>query len=140
MKKIAALLLALLMLFACALAEGFPVTVTDQAGRTVTVQAVSVGGGRIRVSNLDGVDVDFTGEYNTIIVRHLDVPGELATLTREISNAKINIANMSLVRSKRGGDVMTIFEIDNPAPADIIKQLRVIPCVENVTYYQKEVD
>lgn len=115
-------------------------TVTDKNGHTVTVQAVSVGGGRIRVSNLDGVAVDFTGEYNTIIVRHLDVPGELATLTREISNAKINIANMSLVRSKRGGDVMTIFEIDNPAPPEIIKQLGVIPCVENVTYYQKEVE
>lgn len=115
-------------------------TVTAQNGHTVTVQAVSVGGGRIRVSNLDGVDVDFTGEYNTIIVRHLDVPGELATLTREISNAKINIANMSLVRSKRGGDVMTIFEIDNPAAPEIIKQLGVIPCVENVTYYQKEVE
>ncbi len=36
-------------------------------GRRMVIQAYSIGGGRIRVSNLDGIEVDFSGESNTLI-------------------------------------------------------------------------
>lgn len=91
-------------------------TVEGASGKKTKVQAASIGGGRIRVDQLDGVAVDFTGIFNTLIVRHMDVPGELATLTKVLSDGGINIANMSLVRDRRGGSVMTIFEIDQPVP------------------------
>lgn len=52
------------------------------------------------MDQLDGVAVDFTGIFNTLIVRHMDVPGELATLTKVLSDGGINIANMSLVRDR----------------------------------------
>ena len=97
-------------------------TVEGISGKKTCVQAVSIGGGR------------------TLIVRHMDVPGELATLTREISNADINIANMSLVRDRRGGSVMTIFEIDQPVPAGVIEKLKEVPHVIGVVYYEKEGD
>ena len=100
----------------------------------------SIGGGRIRVDQLDGVAVDFTGIFNTLIVRHMDVPGELATLTKVLSDGGINIANMSLVRDRRGGSVMTIFEIDQPVPAAELEQLKAVPQVLGVIYYEKEDD
>ena len=75
---------------------------TGEDGKTLRMQASSVGGGRIRVDKLDDVDVGFTGDYNTLIIHSLDVSGELANVTREISRAKINIANMSLCRDRRG--------------------------------------
>ena len=53
---------------------------------------------RSRVDQLDGVAVSFTGIFNTLILRHWDVPGELAHLTKELSDGGINIANMSLMR------------------------------------------
>ena len=56
-------------------------TVEGASGKKTKVQAASIGGGRIRVDQLDGVAVDFTGIFNTLIVRHMDVPGELATPT-----------------------------------------------------------
>ena len=70
-------------------------TVEGASGKKTKVQAASIGGGRIRVDQLDGVAVDFTGIFNTLIVRHMDVPGELATLTKVLSDGGINIANMS---------------------------------------------
>ena len=109
-------------------------------GRKLTIQAASTGGGRIRVDQLDGVAVDFTGIFNTLIVRHMDVPGELATLTKVLSDGGINIANMSLVRDRRGGSVMTIFEIDQPVPAAELEQLKAVPQVLGVIYYEKEDD
>ena len=35
----------------------------------------SIGGGKIRITRIDGVELDFTGEYATLIVEHLDKPG-----------------------------------------------------------------
>ena len=90
------------------------------------------------MDRLDGVAVDFTGIFNTLIVRHMDVPGELATLTRVLSDGGINIANMSLVRDRRGGSVMTIFEIDQPVPAAVVERLKEVPQVLGVIYYEKE--
>ena len=92
------------------------------------------------MDQLDGVAVDFTGIFNTLIVRHMDVPGELATLTKVLSDGGINIANMSLVRDRRGGSVMTIFEIDQPVPAAELEQLKTVPQVLGVIYYEKEDD
>lgn len=115
-------------------------TVRGSSGRQTCVQAASTGGGRIRVDQLDGVHVNFTGIFNTLIVRHWDVPGELANLTRALSDGDINIANMSLMRDRRGGSVMTIFEIDQPVPESVLTRLREIPAVVSVVYYEKEGD
>ena len=115
-------------------------TVEGAGGRKTCVQAASTGGGRIRVDQLDGVAVSFTGIFNTLILRHWDVPGELAHLTRALSDGGINIANMSLVRDRRGGSVMTIFEIDQPVPQSVRDQLAQVPWVFGVIYYEKEDD
>ena len=115
-------------------------TVEGASGRKTCVQAASTGGGRIRVDQLDGVAVSFTGIFNTLILRHWDVPGELAHLTKELSDGGINIANMSLMRDRRGGSVMTIFEIDQPVPEAVREKLAQVPCVVSVIYYEKEGD
>ena len=39
-------------------------------GKTLTLQAASTGGGRIRVDKLNGVEVSFTGMFNTLVIRH----------------------------------------------------------------------
>ena len=44
-------------------------------GKKLEIQAYSIGGGRIRVSMLDGMDVNFSGETHTLIVRNQDQPG-----------------------------------------------------------------
>lgn len=61
-----------------------PLAVSDGAGRTLELQAASTGGGRIRVDKLDGIEVNFTGAYNTLIIHSTDVPGKLAEVTREL--------------------------------------------------------
>ncbi len=107
-------------------------------GRAMVLRAVSVGGGRIRVEEIDGTAVHFAGDYHTLVVRHKDIPGELSVLTRELSNAKVNIANMSLNRSRRGGDVLTVFEVDQKIPPVARQLIAEIPGVEGLTYYEKE--
>ncbi len=113
-------------------------TVEDAEGKRVTVQGVSIGGGRIRVDKLNGVDVNFTGNYNTLVVRHRDVAGELSRITNELAVGGVNIANMSLVRSRRGGDVLTIIETDQKLEGAVVERIRALYAVQDVTYYEKE--
>ena len=113
---------------------------TGEDGKTLRMQASSVGGGRIRVDKLDDVDVGFTGDYNTLIIHSLDVSGELANVTREISRAKINIANMSLYRSRRGGAVLMVIETDQVVPPVVQQLIDELPGVAQVTCYEKGED
>lgn len=109
-------------------------------GRTLSMQAASTGGGRIRVDRLQGVEVNFTGNFHTLVIRHRDVAGELADVTRELSQARVNIANMSLCRARRGGMALTVIETDQKVPPVVRQLIRELPGVESLTYYQKEED
>jgi L-serine dehydratase len=114
------------------------VTVEDGEGRRLELQAASTGGGRIRVDRLNGVEVCFTGMFNTLIIRHGDVPGEIADITRELADVRINIANMSLCRDRRGGDVLLVIETDQPVPPVARTLIGELRSVKSMTYYERE--
>lgn len=113
-------------------------TVEDEAGKRIKVQAASTGGGRIRVDSLNGVEVSFTGAFNTLVVHHQDVAGELSRITNELAVGGVNIANMSLCRNRRGGDVLTIIETDHKLQPDVVQRIGSLYAVDDVTYYEKE--
>ena len=52
--------------------------VKGKSGRTLEVQACSLGGGRIMINRLDGLDVNCSCEIPTLIVHNLDQPGHVA--------------------------------------------------------------
>ena len=109
----------------------------DAAGHHLKMQASSIGGGRIRVDKLDDVDVGFTGAFNTLIVHSVDISGTVAEITRVLSREKINIANMSLCRSRRGGSVLMVIETDQPVPPVVRELVTEMSGVVNLTYYEK---
>ena len=113
-------------------------TVEDARGMTLELQAASTGGGRIRVDRLNGVEVCFTGMFNTLIVRHQDIAGEVANVTRELADVKINIANMSLCRDRRGGDALMVIETDQRVPPVARVFISELRGVKNLTYYERE--
>ena len=73
-------------------------------GRKVELQASSIGGGRIMLNKLDGIDVNFAAERPTLVVHNIDMPGHVARVASMLYESKVNIATMQLYRSKRGGD------------------------------------
>ena len=85
---------------------------TDQNGTTVTVEGASIGGGNIMITKIDGLDVEFTGNYDTLIIYHDDAPGAIALVSNLLAGDQINIASMKVYRSYRGGDAIMIIEMD----------------------------
>jgi len=110
------------------------IRLTGASGKTVTVEAASIGGGRIRVERLDGMDASFSGDYPTLIVRHADHPGLVARVSLELEKYYVNIANMQLRRSGRGGTAVMVLECDQPIPVIVLDELRELEGVEKVIY------
>lgn len=89
----------------------------------MNIQAYSVGGGRIRVCEIDGIDVNFSGESNTLIIRNIDEPGRIKEVAVALSNAAINIATMQVFRDKRGGHAIMVVETDQIVPQEAMDDL-----------------
>ena len=113
---------------------------TGKGGRTLTVQASSLGGGRIMVNKLDGIEVNFTGESNTLVVRNQDEFGSVAAVTSILNQLRVNVANMSVHRHKRGGDALMVIETDQHIKPKQVEFISELPGILGVTYYDKEDD
>ena len=108
--------------------------VTGETGRELEVQASSLGGGRIMVNKLDGIQVDFTGESSTLIVHNMDQPGHVAEVTSMLSHKSVNIATLQLYRDHRGGYAVMVIETDQDIPQEALKWLSRLEGIIKVTY------
>ena len=88
-------------------------------GTTGFVRGESVGGGKIKIVKINNIDVEFTGEYSTLIVRQTDKPGVVAHITKCLSEHNVNIAFMRLFREEKGQTAFTVIESDQHIPDSI---------------------
>lgn len=122
------------------LREAHPNTAVVEAwgdGGRVTVRAASVGGGAIRVEELDGLPVSFSGEANTLILRHQDKPGAIAQVSRLLADEGINIATMQVFRESAGGLAVMVLEIDGWPRPGVVQALRALPEVRRLSLLRK---
>lgn len=112
--------------------------VTNAEGRTLEVNASSLGGGRVRVNSLDGLEASFTGDYPTLIIRNEDRPGYVAEVANLLSEHGVNIATMQLYRDRRGGLAVMVIESDQPIPGGMVEWLRGSPGIVRAVYLDME--
>ena len=115
-------------------------TVTGVSGRMLTVEAASVGGGNIEVHKIDGLGVNFTGKENTLIIRHTDVMGAIASITGTLARNNVNIANMLGYRRQQGGDAMIVMELDGIPDQDTINAINTLTGVQGSTFLARRSD
>ncbi len=113
---------------------------TGKSKRKLEVMASSLGGGRIQVNSLDGLTVNFCGDYPTLIVHNQDQPGHVAEVTSMLSHKSVNIANMQLFRSQRGADAVMVLECDQEIPKESIAWLMHLEGINKVTYLSLKED
>ena len=101
-------------------------------GHTLTVRGESIGGGRVRIVRLNDIDVEFTGEYSTIIIGHSDEPGVAAYITGILSDHNVNIAFMKLYRTENGTGSITVIESDEYIPDEAVADLKANALVSSV--------
>ena len=101
-----------------------------RSGRTARVRGASVGGGNIMISNIDGYQVELTGQYPALITIHHDCPGVITRVTQILAHAAVNIAFMRVSRQNRGETAMMIMELDEEPVAAVIEECQQADNVE----------
>ena len=113
---------------------------TGEHGRKIEVQAASIGGGRILIAKLDGIDVNFSAEKPTLIVHNVDQPGHVAQVTTMLAEKQVNIATLQLYRDKRGGYAVMVIETDQEVPEESVAWLEQLDGIIKVTYININVE
>ena len=111
---------------------------TGANGRALDIVAESVGGGRIRIRSIDGIETNFSGEHNPLSVHNQDTPGHVAAVTAALMQRHVNIATMQLYRNHRGGYAVMVIETDQDIPAEALRWLSRLEGVIKVTYLNAE--
>jgi len=83
----------------------------------------SIGGGRIKITEINGSPVELTGRMPTLWILHHDRPGEVGIITSILGSYKINIAFMQVYRNRKGDIGSCIIEMDHKPNQFVIKHL-----------------
>jgi L-serine dehydratase len=103
------------------------IRLTGRDGEQCELQGSSIGGGNILITHLDGMEVSFTGQHNTLIVLHRDKPGTIAAVTGYMADSTLNIGSFRLSRPEKGGVAVMTIEVDDTIPPDILTGLNALP-------------
>ena len=95
------------------------VIMTAEDGHTLLIRGESIGGGRVKIRRLNNIEVDFTGEYSTMIISHKDRTGTVAYITKCLAEENINVATLKLFREGKGKKAVTVVETDSFVSEDV---------------------
>lgn len=105
-----------------------------KGARKMTVTGISIGGGNIQISELNGFKISLSMGTPTFVTVHQDVPGMVAKVTGILSEENINIGTMTLTRESKGEKAIMIVEVDEPTP-QICDKLKALDHMYSVTYF-----
>ena len=88
------------------------------------VIASSIGGGTIRVNQIDEYSVEISGQLETIVLWHDDTSGYLGRVASVCACVDLNIATARTSRHERGAAALTVMEVDGKFEDDVLSVLR----------------
>jgi L-serine dehydratase len=121
------------------------IRLTGSGGGVVDIVGVSLGGGRIKIQEMEGFSVDFSAHMYTLVVIAKDIPGSIQHISGAIGKESINIAHMHV--SRKDDMANMVIELDHPfSPSSLttienlswVRFARLIePMVEDTSRYEK---
>lgn len=103
--------------------------------RTMSVTGISIGGGNIQISELDGFKMHLNMGTPTFVVVHTDKPGVIANTTRLFQEQEVNIGTMTVTRVSKGETAIMIIEVDDKNSEFIVQKLEQVPFVDSVSFF-----
>jgi len=107
---------------------------TGVNGARCTVEGVSVGGGNIQITKLNGMAAAFNGALDTLIIPHHDRPGVIAVVAEKLAQLGTNIGSFRLSRPKKNELAIMTIELDSGIEKSVVNELRELEHVVNVVY------
>lgn len=95
----------------------------NEAGEALELTGVSVGGGNILITEINGLEVEFTGQLPTVIFKQNDVPGVINHVTSILAEERLNVAFMRVFRDTKRGTAYMVIETDTPIERAVLDRI-----------------
>ncbi|QQZ07984.1 L-serine ammonia-lyase, iron-sulfur-dependent subunit beta [Heyndrickxia vini] len=112
------------------------IVIGDSNGEMELV-GISIGGGKIEITELNGFNLKLTGHHPAILVVHNDRFGVIAAVSNILSKYEINIGHMEVSRKDVGQMALMVIEVDHNIDEYILKEIQELP---NITQVARVVD
>jgi D-3-phosphoglycerate dehydrogenase len=89
-------------------------------------------GDKPRIVEVEEIPLEAEVAPHMLFVRNEDKPGLIGALGTMLGNAGINIASFHLGRKTPGEDALALVAMDQPAPQDLLNEVRKLPSVVRV--------
>ena len=86
-------------------------------------------GGKPRLIQIKGVNMEASLGQHMLYVTNKDKPGFIGALGSVLAKANLNIANFNLGREAAGGDAICLVEVDSTVPEAVLKEIQALPHV-----------
>ncbi len=93
---------------------------------------VSVGGGAVQITELNGFDLNLSGENPAMLIYHIDAYGVIASVAGILANYKINISKMNVSRIEKNSMALMVIETDQVIQEEILKEISMKDNVKKV--------
>ncbi|MBZ9532757.1 L-serine ammonia-lyase, iron-sulfur-dependent subunit beta [Cytobacillus oceanisediminis] len=104
----------------------------DEKGEMELV-GISIGGGKIEITELNGFKLKLSGHHPAILVVHNDRFGAIAKVANVLAKYEINIGHMEVSRKEKGKLALMTIEVDQNIEEAILNELEQLDSIEKVT-------
>jgi phosphoserine aminotransferase len=101
-----------------------------------TIEGTVFGKSDLRITRIDGYQIDLPPGENIIMFNNIDQPGVLRKVAEKLAANNINIATFSVGRKNRGSKAMSAVVTDTPVPDDILQSIGKYADLSNVFQIQ----
>ncbi|AMW98386.1 L-serine ammonia-lyase, iron-sulfur-dependent subunit beta [Rummeliibacillus sp. G93] len=103
----------------------------------MSIVGISIGGGTIEITELNGFPLRLSGGMPAILVVHNDRAGCIANVAKCLAEYDINIGHMEVSRKERGNMALMVIEIDQNIDQSIMEEIELLPNITKVTRIKK---
>jgi len=100
----------------------------------LSVTGISIGGGNIQISELNGFKITLSLGVPTFVVVQKDIPGVVAKVSQFLYEQNANIGTMTVARESKGKKAIMIIEVDE-RNEKILEKIRQLDAVYNASYF-----
>ncbi|MFX3624617.1 MAG: L-serine ammonia-lyase, iron-sulfur-dependent subunit beta [Ectobacillus sp.] len=97
------------------------------------VVGISIGGGKIEITELNGFALRLSGMHPAILVVHNDRYGAISSVTNILAKYRINIGHMEVSRKEMGKTALMVIEVDQNIEPPVLQEIQSLPNIIQVT-------
>lgn len=101
--------------------------------KEISVEGVSIGGGKIEVVAINGFNIAISGNYPALLVFHKDTFGTIGHVANILGDSSINVGSMQVSRKEKGDQALMTCELDDAVNDEIIEKIKNVDGVVTVS-------